>query len=524
MCRISGSYYFNYRGNDKFAHLLSMLERQRHGGPDGQGTWISDNVGLNHNRLAILDLSDSGKQPMESENWVLAYNGEVYNHLELRGGITREWKSHSDSETILYLLETYGVKSTLALIEGCGMFALAAYNKREEALYLATDPMGIKPMYYSYEPDQFHFASSVGALATRRKWSLNHESLIDFLALGATRQSLFSGIYKVEAGELITITRRSDMACIGREYYTKIESIECSESELLEVTLESIRASTLSDVPVYLFLSGGIDSTVIASQLRGISAVHLESPELEFAQKVAGDYQNRLITIDPARYSAEQCLSDYAAKSGDCSMAAIQPYVVSKEVSRFGKVAISANGADELFFGYDRIKEYTTDAQINHIFRNHFYQQSNWRHYTSANSRMLELESYVRYDLNKTLDYASMCHGVEIRVPYLNKVVVEHALGVNRNTHRAGYGNKSILKRYLSTCGYSPAFLNRPKVGFSLFSEPIGYEELKQKGVDLLRDEFDIIPHLFTERDKRYYEASAAAFYCWFEIWKHQLK
>ncbi len=499
--------------SDKRESLLKMHEHQVNRGPDAHGCWTSDDIAICHNRLSIVDLSDNAKQPMESTRWVLSYNGELYQISELRKKLgPMEWASHSDTLTLLNCIEHKGIEWTLQNIEG--MFAFLAYDKFEKKLYLAVDPYGIKPLFYYQDSKTFAVASSPGALThIKDKWELDHVALWAMLGLGATREPLFLGMHRLGAGEMLTYDLNRKTYNITTYYERKKH--QCTEGDLIDVVKESIRSVRMADVPVFMFLSGGIDSTIVASQCYGMSAVHLDSPELKYAQQVAEKYGNNLITVQPNEYNAEECLKDYAFQSGDCSAAAIVPYIVSKTVSKYGKVAISANGSDELFFGYDRMID---GRQINHIFR----KGMEWP--TGKKSlREVELSTYVEYDLNKTLDFASMCFGLEVRVPYLNKQVVEMALSIPRSQHVNGYGNKSILKKFLLTEGFDLRFIQRAKLGFSLFSQPKGYDQLKQKGLELLRAEFGINPTFHNLRDVRYFENIAAAFHAWHSIWKNIL-
>lgn len=517
MCRISGIVYKN---SGDFAFLSKMLQHQVSGGPDAFGTFIDGNVGLAHNRLSILDHT-TGSQPMIGDWFVLSFNGEIYNHLDIRAKLEPQlYKGHSDTETLLNAIEQKGINWTLEQAEG--MFSFAAYDKYERKLYLVVDPYGIKPCFYYQDSEIFAFASSPGALShVKDSWGFNYEALTDFLALGATREPLFSGMKRLESGHILTLKTDNFEQKKERWYFQKQHKTD--PEDLISAVKQSILSTKLADVPVHLFLSGGVDSSVVASQLPGVGAVHLASPEEGFARTVAKKYDNPFIKIDPRDYSAEGCLKDYAEKSGDCSGASIIPYIVSKEVSSIGKVAISANGADELFVGYDRIEKESTSQQMKHIFRYEIYKKSAWWGY--KDSRELELKTYVEYDLNKTLDFASMCHGLEVRVPYLNKSVVEKALSLDWDTHtNRGFRPKAILKKFLLEEGFDLSFVTRQKLGFSLFYSPMGYDELKEKGVDLLRDQFKIDPRFpLGSRDDKYFKASAASFYAWFQVWNHKL-
>lgn len=501
--------------DDRVFGMWQHLEKR---GPDAFGSWNQGNVNLYHTRLSILDLSPNGNQPMENERWVLVYNGEIYNYKELKSYLpNREWKSGNDAEVLLHYIDAFGIYK--ALNDAEGMFSFITFNKATNHLYLAVDAFGIKPLYFYSDGNVFACSSSPASLAhLKDKWEFNRYALNDLIALGGTKESLFGGIRKIHPGHLLVY---NDGFVWENEWYQRKEH-QCTEDDLIDAVKHSINITKVSDVPSFIFLSGGIDSTVVASQCEHMNAVHLTSPEEEFARQAAVKYHNTLNFIQPKDYSAKECLEDYARQSGDCAMAALQPYIVSKEVSKFGKVAISANGADELFFGYNRMLEGVSITQFNHIFRSGL--QHSWGQFSDYKStRDLELSTYVQYDLNKTLDFASMCHSLEVRVPYLNKSVVEMALSLPRKTHVNGYGNKSILKKFLKREGFSDQFLNRPKIGFSLHSEPADYAHLKVEGIKLLRNEFGFTTKFHNARDARYFEATAAAFYCWYNVWKDKL-
>lgn len=504
MCRLAGT--VNIDGGV----ILKMAEHQKKGGPDYTGFWSDGTVCLAHNRLSIVDISPSGNQPMHAGRWVLVFNGEIYNHMDVRQRMEpMHWASHSDTLTLLNAIEHKGLDWTLQNIEG--MYSFAAYDTYEKRIYLVTDPFGIKPMFFHHCGERFAFASSPGALShLKEKWILSDKELLNMLALGATKEPLFEGMHRVPAGTVVEydITYNN----LQSNKYYQLQGKNVHEGQVLEAVKNSIQSTRMSDVPVHIFLSGGIDSTTVASQMHRVGAVHLASPEAIYAQHAADRYGNTLFTVSPREFTASECLEDYSRQSGDCSAAAIIPYMVSKEVSRFGKVAISANGADELFFGYNRMRS-SPDSQYYHIFRRGI--QSTWPR-TFTHPSHTELETYVEYDLNKTLDFASMCHGLEVRVPFLNKSVVESALGVK------DHGVKRILKDFLRSEGFDNSFVTRPKLGFSLFSQPKGYDDLKKQGVEHLRTK-GISPTLFTGRDTSYFEAAAAAFYCWNNVWKDKL-
>lgn len=506
MCRLAGTV------NIDAGIIIEMAEHQKKGGPDYTGFWSDGKVCLAHNRLSIVDLSPSGNQPMQVGRWVIVFNGEIYNHMDVRQRMEpMQWNSHSDTLTLLNAIEHKGLEWALNNIEG--MYSFAAYDTYEKRIYLITDPFGIKPMFYHHCGERFAFASSPAALTyLKPKWNLSMSQLSNMLALGATKEPLFEGMHRLPSGSVLEYDVEYNAIQV-RKYY-ELDHKELSDKEVLEAVKKSVQDTRMSDVPVHIFLSGGIDSTTIASQMPNVGAVHLDSPELEYAERVAMKYGNKLLRVSPVDFDADECLHDYSRQSGDCSAAAIVPYMVSKEVSKIGKVAISANGADELFFGYNRMRS-SSQHQYNHIFRRGIY--SEWRrHDEFTHPSLMELYTYVEYDLNKTLDFASMCHGIEVRVPFLNRSVVESALGIK------DHGVKRILKEFLRSEGFDTTFVTRPKLGFSLFKQPKGYDELKKRGVNHLK-EMGISPTLSTGRDTNYFEAAAAAFYCWHNVWKERL-
>lgn len=516
MCRHSGIVSKEPTGD----LILKMAEHQYMGGPDHTGFYSDDNITMSHNRLSIIDVSENGHQPMQTDRYVLSFVGEIYNYQEIKTKISpRTWKSYNDTETLLFYIDEKGLDRALQDITG--MFSIALYDKIYKKLYLAVDQHSIKGMFWYKSNRFFSYASSPGALPyLKDKWAFNHHALINMLSLGGTKEPLFQDIHRLSGGELLTYDLNTES--ISQSTWYTLKEHKCTEEDLIEEVKRSIQITKQADVPSFIFLSGGIDSTIVASQCQYMNAVHLKSPEESFAKQAAERYNNQLNFIEPRNYSAKECLEDYARQSGDCSMAALQPYIVSKEVSKFGKVAISANGSDEITFGYNRMLEDVSQSQFAHIFRTGLaHSWGNFNDYLST--RELELQTYVQYDLNKTLDFASMAHSLEVRVPYLNKLVVEMALSIPRSQHVNGYGNKSILKKFLKSEGFDDRFLNRPKIGFSLHAEPEDYAHLKVEGLKLLRNEFGIKTHFYNARDSRYFEASAGAFFCWWSIWRDKI-
>lgn len=218
-------------------------------------------------------------------------------------------------------------------------------------------------------------------------------------------------------------------------------------------------------------------------------------------------------------------------------MAALIPYITAKEVGKFAKVAISANGADELFFGYDRTRNAVCNVQLAHIFRLSYskiipdlYETAIIGAYDRAESfhgRWLELQTYVQFDLNRTLDGAAMCHSLEVRSPFLDHRLVEMALSIPEAKHwDMQLGRKAILKRMLQKMGFNRDFLTRPKLGFSLHKEPAELELLRQKAWKFVKDNgfLKCDDSKLSGRDDRYLKMSALSFKFWYDVWKEKLQ
>lgn len=301
---------------------------------------------------------------------------------------------------------------------------------------------------------------------------------------------------------------------------------------LEEQVLESVRKTLISDVPVFLFLSGGIDSAIIASQMKGMKAIHLNGPERRYAEEVARKFDIDLIIIDPEETEIEEALTDYVFKCGEPTMAGLIPWITAREAAKYSKVGISGNGADELFFGYDRTSELVCAKQRDHIFRGSAFKNFSVYPYSDnwpggqimTNGRFCELSTYVQFDLNKTLDFASMCHGLEVRAPFLDHELVEMALSIPESVHRKN-GNKTILKNMLRKMGFKEHFLNRPKQGFSLHKQPKELNKCVNLAWDWVQKEgfLDVRGKILNGRDEQYLRMSALGFYYWHQVWKHKI-
>ena len=385
MCGIFG---IAVRNGHVSPDLLEQATRSlAHRGPDDSGTVIVRTaspepleVGLGNRRLAILDLSPGGHQPMqdpETGNWI-AYNGELYNFRDIRHKLEREGircASHSDTEV---LLKAYGRWGERCLSELRGMFAFAIWDARQNRLFVARDPMGIKPLYYYHSGGRLLFASELrtlletGLLPRRLDAAglyqyLSFGSLYDPITLIEGVRALRAGYYLIWQGGRLQESRYWDLAP-PREVGPGIKQPRSRlESELHEILDESVRMQTVSDVPVGTFLSGGIDSSAVVALLArsGIrvntfSIVFREADysEAEYSRAVAKRFRTEHHEIVISQADALATLPSAVKAMDQPTIDGINTYLVSQQTRAAGiKVALSGLGGDELFAGYSNFRD-----------------------------------------------------------------------------------------------------------------------------------------------------------------------
>ncbi|MGD9730206.1 MAG: asparagine synthase (glutamine-hydrolyzing) [Nitrospiraceae bacterium] len=385
MCGINGTLVFEHSGfRVTEAYVARMRDTMAHRGPDGAGLWLSKDrrVGLGHRRLSIIDLSPAAAQPMSNEDdtlWI-SFNGEIYNHLDIRreldGFGVHRWKTdHSDTEVILHAFEQWGV--------GCldkfrGMFAIALWDAKRRELWLVRDRIGVKPLYYSVQNGRLVFASEIKAILEDpdQKRVLSEEALyhyLSFLTVPAP-DTMFEGIKKLPPGTWLRVDADGRME--ERRYWDvldhtaplKVESDEEISARVLDLLRTSVRLRKVSDVPVGVFLSGGIDSSTNAAlfsqgERRPVSTFTIGyagryetyKNELEYARLMArtvgADHHERLLTLDDLLEFVPSMvrLQDEPIADPVC----VPVYYVSRLAREHGVVVCQVGeGADELFWGY----------------------------------------------------------------------------------------------------------------------------------------------------------------------------
>jgi asparagine synthase (glutamine-hydrolysing) len=365
----------------------AMNSSLRHRGPDDSGVWVDPAAGIvfAHRRLAILDLSPAGHQPMTSgcQRYVIAFNGEIYNFRELRHDLEKEgqrFHSTSDTEVLVDACATWGVEHTLSRLNG--MFSFALWDKRDRTLTLVRDRMGKKPLYYGWSRHRFLFGSELKALCSLPGFAreLDRSSLALFLRLGyiPAPHSIYQNTYKLPAGHFLKVSAPQDRLS-SRPYWSPKSALErCGQEpfrgelqeaadELEQILRDAVRLRMLADVPVGAFLSGGIDSSLIVAVMQaqatsgvktftvGFSeASHNEAHHAaQIAQHLGTDHTQLCMSPREAQDTIPSMASVYDEPFADPSQ--IPTFLVSKLARQKVTVSLSGDGGDELFGGY---KEY----------------------------------------------------------------------------------------------------------------------------------------------------------------------
>jgi asparagine synthase (glutamine-hydrolysing) len=397
MCGIAGLIHLNGEPVSPVI-LKKMTDAIAHRGPDGEGHWIEGNVGIGHRRLAIIDLSPAGHQPMITGDYryVLSYNGEIYNYREIRSELETHgysFRSQADSEVVLNALVHWGPD---ALLKFNGMFGLALWDRKEQTLLLARDRYGIKPLYYARQGQSFAFGSEQKAITAQPafKKELNKKALLEYFTFQNifTDQTLLEDVRLLPAGHFAKLNvttgqwnQRQYWDYRFREPDHKADKQEYVE-ELDRLFKQAVNRQLVSDVELGSYLSGGMDSgsiTAIAAQsfpnlktftcgfdLSSASGIELSFDERQKAEAMSARFKTEHYEMVLKAGDMERCLPQLAWHLEEPRVGQSYPnFYAAKLASKFVKVVLSGSGGDELFGGYP------------------------WRYYRGANSQ--NFESYV---------------------------------------------------------------------------------------------------------------------------------
>ena len=377
MCGITGILAFNPTGKKYVSKINNATKSLQNRGPDDEGIYPFEQGALGHRRLSIIDTSQAAKQPFTdlTERFTIVFNGEIFNYKQLRKQLENKgfkFKSHSDTEVLLYLFIADREK---CLHQLDGEFAFAVYDKHRKELFIARDRFGVKPLYYYKDDDRFVFASEMKALmAFEIPKKIDIASLQAYLHLNyiPSPHSIFENVWKLPAGNFIII--KSDGNINQQNYYaisneydeTHLKNYETSTKELKKLLEYSVEQRMIADVPLGSFLSGGIDSSIITAiaaqrtkHLNTFSIGYKDEPlfdETKYAHLLSKKYRTEHTVFKLSNtdlYSDLHTMLDYIDEPfADSSALAVN--ILSMHTKKHVKVALSGDGADELFAGYNK--------------------------------------------------------------------------------------------------------------------------------------------------------------------------
>lgn len=445
MCGING---IALSTRSRAALDLRLLERMRdvitHRGPDDAGIFVDGNVGFGHRRLSIVDVA-AGHQPMTNEDGTLhiTYNGEIYNHADFREALEARghvYRTHCDTETILHLYEEKGAG---VVDELRGMFAFAIWDKQKRELFIARDRLGVKPLYYVHADDgSLYFASEIKSLFVARAVvpELNYAAVPDYLANHATsgEETLFRGVKRLLPGH--TLYWRDGEVKIS-EYWDVHFSHESEDeerrlndeeyiAEWKELFETSVRLRLMADVPLGMFLSGGIDSSAIAAVMSGIvdepiktfsvAFAEREANELEYARLIARKFgtDHHEIVVSPEDFFAALPALVWHEDEPIAHPSSVALNFVSRLASKHVKVVLTGEGSDELLAGYGRYRKTVYNLALG--ARYHKLTGQALRTAIERGVKTLPVKSRVRQKLTRTF----LCIAPDIESIYFDNFAV----------------------------------------------------------------------------------------------------
>jgi asparagine synthase (glutamine-hydrolysing) len=481
--------------------------------------------------LSIIDLSPAGHQPLSNKAktvWI-TFNGEIYNFQELRSRLIKKgYKFHTktDTEVIIHLWEEHGVEC-LSMLRG--MFAFALWDDKQKTLLLARDRLGKKPLKYYQDKNSLIFASELKAILTQKiNTSLDHQAIDDFLSLEAVPapRTGFTSIKKLPAASYLLV--KNNQIKIKKywqlKYYPKLKlNQEELTREIIARLTEAIRLRLIADVPIGIFLSGGIDSSLILALMRSLKHQNINSysvgfagnkSELAFAKLVAKKFHtnHHQVRLTPNSWRLLPKLAQtYEDPYGDPS--ALPTFLVSRLAGQKNKVVLGGDGGDENFAGYQRyqkmalpislvdqiglgkpewlIKAYAaaviftrhSESYRRQLYRSDFLTAVNLKasqtllktHHRQAKSALdkillIDINTYLEPVLLPKVDLAGMAHGLEVRSPFLDHQLVEFCARIDSRLKLNLFTSKYILKK--AAADFLPReIINRPKQGFTF---PLG--------------------------------------------------
>ncbi len=508
MCGING---FNFSDRELIKKMMAFTKNR---GPDANGIYSENEVTISHDRLSIIDLSSKANQPMNYKNYIISFNGEIYNYKSLKKELEEtgeNFKTNSDTEVILRLFDKFGVESFKKL---SGIFAICIWDKLKKKIYLVRDTIGIKPIYYHYNKlkNKFIFSSSIkSVLLSLDSKEINERAFIFYSNFGRNDdvETIFKGVFKLLPGELLIFENNG----ISKRKLLNIElkSDNLGNHQIKKIIEDGIESQLVSDVPIALSLSGGVDSNVVYSVMRkklsnfNIYSFYFKDYEkfnedFNVAKTNANFYKNSFIPIEIGHNefsdNSEKIVDILEEPTGNqCS---VLNYSMSKKINE--KILITGDGGDETFTGYDRyrsihlinflrkfnfinfidpkskyknlnrlfyknVKDLYLSFSEQNIYKNLNFYYKNFRllekndlflNHTkdlrlnnSLNSiSLIDLDLIVPNEYLLRNDKIFMNEGVEVRVPLLDLHIINNLLNINEfRKFQYSFKSKGLIKK-----------------------------------------------------------------------------
>ena len=483
MCGICGEFRFNKSQFDD-VKLTKLMDSIASRGNDSKGTYKEKNIFLGHHRLSIIDTSDKSNQPMKINDLVIIFNGVIYNYKKLRKNLISKghvFNSSGDTEVIIRLYIEYGSECINYLD---GVFSFAIYDTKKNNLFLARDRIGIKPLYYTLDNNEFRFSSSMNGLINRNeKPQINPIALHYQFTLHSVvpaPHTIISGIHKLEPGHTLKITQSGESYLNKYFDINEVEIKDYKEQEIIERSTYLLKKAVekrvnIADVPVGILLSGGLDSSLITSLAKkfkeqidtysiGFNTVNEEvGNEFYYSDLVAKDFKTSHIKYkindDELFNNLDLVISNMSEPMFSQDSSAF--FLLSNRVSKNNKVVLSGQGADEVFGGYFWYEQIMNEKSLNEIdtlskyyfdrsfhnyknIINNKYVDSNYVHDDISRTMnemnpslstldkvfRLELSMFIIDDPVKRVDNMTMSHALEARVPFLDIDLITFMLSV----------------------------------------------------------------------------------------------
>jgi len=475
--------------------LKKMTDAISHRGLDDEGYFVDQGVSLGHRRLSIIDLS-KGKQPIfnEDKSVVIVFNGEIYNYKELRHKLEgkHEFSTNTDTEVIVHLYEERGIDFVKELD---GFFALAIFDLNKNIVVIARDHLGIKPLFYSFVDNKLIFASEMKAIfasgfvkpefdsiGVREKFVFDDYTLDD--------QTLFKNIKSVPIGSTMVVDNSKEKISfvindfLGKNYFEHETSIDFASSRVHEQLLESVKSRLVSDVPLGTLLSGGLDSSIVAVLHREIVGdaedVHtfsvtdgVGSEDSRKAKVVAEQINSIHHEFTFSFDDVIESMPDYVYHLEDIEYGMIFNYFLTKQTKKYATVVLSGNGADEVFGGYDRYKEMAEFRKLRGSRVPVFESEKDRAYYFGEINRIKNLKNFLSFEQDRGqlsnfqmvwVDRISMAFGVEVRVPFLQRDLVNYVNSVQENLKINDDIEKFVLRKAARMTNLPKEIADRPKL------------------------------------------------------------